>query len=226
MTYQWERSDGGIDPPLGITFAGAGSQTVRMLWHPSTSGFGWARLRILRPNVMTSNHANFTLTCRREVTLSVVGNETGSISTTDLVSNAIVGAGDGALNASISGYVSFDITAFAGRTVQSITLTMNPAIESGDRSFLGDLWIGTLDYDTGPLQAAARLIPAVHLATFPNRVTAISYGGENMRTALQSRIDARNPRFQLKMYWSRPSSDGDFVEDGLGYLDIYQAVSL
>ncbi|GFP23156.1 hypothetical protein HKBW3S09_00623 [Candidatus Hakubella thermalkaliphila] len=94
---------------------------------------------------------------------------------------------------------------------------MNAAREHGDRSSFGVLWIGTLDYGTGPLQASDRNIPAQRLATFPNSVTAISYGGENMRTALQSRIDAGNPGFQLKMYWSRPSSNGNGHRDGLQY---------
>jgi hypothetical protein len=217
VTYTWERSDGASAPTESIDFAAAGSQTVTADWTVGTSGSRWRRLRILTPNEMVSNQANFTLTCTHEVTLNVVTNETGVMSELGR-RNDMVFAGDGPANDSRSGYISFDITSLAGKTVQSAALTMSPAIESGDRSSFGVLWIGTLDYGTGPLQDSDRSIPAQRLATFPNSVTAISYDGESMKTALQSRIDAGNPRFQLKMYWSRPSSNDNGNEDGLGYL--------
>ncbi|GFP23155.1 hypothetical protein HKBW3S09_00622 [Candidatus Hakubella thermalkaliphila] len=63
VTYRWESSDGGIDPTRNITFARVGSQRVTASFRWSTSGSYWQRVRVLTPNAIVSNRANFTLTC-------------------------------------------------------------------------------------------------------------------------------------------------------------------
>ena len=65
VTYQWERSDGVIEPVYSLAFTGAGSQTVAVPWLISASCSGWRRVHILTPNDITSNQASFTLTCTR-----------------------------------------------------------------------------------------------------------------------------------------------------------------
>jgi hypothetical protein len=55
------------------------------------------------------------------------------------------------------------------------------------------------------------------LVQFPNSVTDINYGDDELVNALQERIDAGSDRFQLKLYWSHPYTDEDGEQDALDY---------
>ena len=67
VTYKWERSDGAIASEKTEVFSEAGSKTVSTTWTITrTSGQtynGWQRVKILFPNSITSNEANFTVSC-------------------------------------------------------------------------------------------------------------------------------------------------------------------
>ncbi len=149
--------------------------------------------------------------------LDVVPGETGMIANnSDSVMESVY-IGDLPDNTYFNGYLSFDITGLAGVEVISATLNMNSFEEEGDRSYLGNFRIGTLDYGTGPISRADGDIPAEMLVQFPNSVTAISYGNDNLRSKLQESIDASKTRFQLKLYWASPHSNEDGIADGLEY---------
>jgi len=68
VKYTWLRSDGATGPVQAITFAAAGVEHVSDAWTlgninvlPNYSG--WEQIKILSPNEMLSNKAEFTLTC-------------------------------------------------------------------------------------------------------------------------------------------------------------------
>jgi hypothetical protein len=63
VTYCWERSDGGASPTQSLIFTGAGTASPTIRWTREASGSYWVRIRILTPNDMVSDQANFTLTC-------------------------------------------------------------------------------------------------------------------------------------------------------------------
>ncbi len=63
VQYKWERSDGANAPVETVTFASAGTHTVNDTWNLGTAGSYWKRVRILSPNAMVSNNAQFTLSC-------------------------------------------------------------------------------------------------------------------------------------------------------------------
>ena len=160
--------------------------------------------------------------------MGVVPDETGYIEVNEnyvFPGGIHVGTSD---NIYSNGYISFDITDLAGAEVVSVTLRMDldrrEYGEYGDRSPLGNLRIGTLDYGTGQLSLSARDIPAKMLVQLPNSITDISYSGDELANELQKNIDAASDRFQLKVYWSHPSIDG--VRGGLRYLqeDIHLTV--
>lgn len=64
VTYRWERSDGATDSDKTLTFTGAATLTVTDSWSKGSSGSGWERVKIISPNAMTSNKAEFNLTCQ------------------------------------------------------------------------------------------------------------------------------------------------------------------
>lgn len=64
VTYTWLRSDGATAPVESITFTAAGTKTVSTTWELSPASFnGWEQLKVLTPNLITSNQASFTLKC-------------------------------------------------------------------------------------------------------------------------------------------------------------------
>jgi hypothetical protein len=67
VTYQWTRSDGAIAPRQTLTFGGAGSSSVSTTWTLGGPGLqqfaGWEAIQIFSPNQVTSNQANFTMSC-------------------------------------------------------------------------------------------------------------------------------------------------------------------
>jgi len=166
-----------------------------------------------------------------EARLDVVPEETGQIANNeDWATLADIYIGDGGGDRYVNGYISFNITYLAGVEVVSATLTMDLDRECGDRSYLGNLRIGTLDYGTGPFtvpsSVSIRDIPAKLLIQLPNSTTDVSYSSNELADELQKNINAASDRFQLKIYWSHPHTDEDGIADGLLYLqgDIYLIV--
>jgi hypothetical protein len=66
VTYQWERSNGLVEPVGQVTFTGAGTLSVSSEWAPGTcigTSQMWVRLNILAPNSIRSANAPFTRVC-------------------------------------------------------------------------------------------------------------------------------------------------------------------
>lgn len=64
VTYIWERSDLGSSPQQTVVFTTAATKSVNTDWPREGSGSHWVRVRILTPNEMVSEKANFTLNCQ------------------------------------------------------------------------------------------------------------------------------------------------------------------
>lgn len=62
-SYMWERSDGASGQTKTLVFESAGTKTVSDFWTLSLNYTGWKRIKILSPNALVSNKADFTLTC-------------------------------------------------------------------------------------------------------------------------------------------------------------------
>jgi len=155
----------------------------------------------------------------QEVILDVVEDETGSIASGSpgQIYNDFVFAGDDNHNENVAGYISFKISSLAGVEIQSVTLRMTSPTERGDRTGFGFFRIGTLDYGRGLLEISDRDIPASMLIQLPNSTTNVNYSDDNLKNALQNKIDGGSSRFQLIIYWSHPGSDRDGQWDGLEY---------
>lgn len=61
VTYRWERSDGALLALNNLDFKVAGTQVVTETWQIGYLTSGWARVRILAPETLQSNQANFTM---------------------------------------------------------------------------------------------------------------------------------------------------------------------
>jgi len=67
VKYQFFRSDGATGPVMSVVFDGPGSKEISTTWTLGGAGLptytGWEAVRVLSPNSIESNRANFTLTC-------------------------------------------------------------------------------------------------------------------------------------------------------------------
>jgi len=65
VTYQWQRSDGMLEPAATLTFTGVGTNPVTETWDVgcSSSCSYWMKLLVTAPNAMQSTQANDSLVC-------------------------------------------------------------------------------------------------------------------------------------------------------------------
>ncbi len=66
VTYTWTSSDNSTWPQGTLRFTGAGAQAVRESWTLGATGktaAGWVRLKVLSPNTVMSNAAQFRFVC-------------------------------------------------------------------------------------------------------------------------------------------------------------------
>jgi serine/threonine protein kinase len=72
VTYRWERSDGASSAEQALIFDGPGTKIVNTTWNLGADGTHWQRLHVLSPNDVTSGHAQFELTCVKEIKAAYV----------------------------------------------------------------------------------------------------------------------------------------------------------
>ena len=61
--YTFISSDGANSRKQTVTFESAGSRTVHTSWTLGRSYKGWVAVKILSPNPLESNHAEFSVDC-------------------------------------------------------------------------------------------------------------------------------------------------------------------
>jgi hypothetical protein len=64
VAYQWIRSDHATAPVLLLMFLKSGPLPVTYDWNVKGSAKGWAAFKILSPNSIQSNKAEFQINCR------------------------------------------------------------------------------------------------------------------------------------------------------------------
>ena len=125
-------------------------------------------------------------------------------------------SGDSNSNKPCSGFISFDISGLAGKTVDSATLTFSNSSVSGDPlSFFESLWINVLDWGAEPIVQNDFNLSGVPISSYstPNITCNVSKLAEE----LQKAINAGKPRFQIRIHFSGPYTDGDNSSDGWRY---------
>ncbi len=125
-------------------------------------------------------------------------------------------AGDSDSNKPCSGFISFDISSLAGKTVSSASLTFNNSSISGDPlSFFESLWINVLDWGAEPINQNDFSLSGIPIASYgtPNITCNVS----KLTEELQKAINAGKSRFQVRIHFSGPLTDDDNSSDGWRY---------
>jgi hypothetical protein len=125
-------------------------------------------------------------------------------------------AGDSDGNLPCSGFVSFDISDLGGSTVESASLTLSSASISGDPlKFLKKLNINVLKWGAEPITQSDFELDGYFIASYnsPN----ITCNSSVLKEKLQEAINGGKSRFQVRIHFSGPYTDGDSQADGWRY---------
>ena len=125
-------------------------------------------------------------------------------------------SGDSDSNKPSSGFISFDISGLAGKTVDSASLTFSNSSVSGDPlSFFEALWINVLDWGAEPISQNDFSLSGIPIASYntPNITCNVS----KLVEELQKAINAGKSRFQIRIHFSGPYTDDDDSSDGWKY---------
>ncbi len=126
-------------------------------------------------------------------------------------------AGDSNTDRLCRGYMSFDITGLAGVTITEASLSMSPEQVWGDPTFLGSLWIDTVDWGSDPLvMADFNITPYTAIQSFNNSTITCTH--TNLKTKLQEAINDGKSRFRIRIRYTTSATDSDHQWDGWDYL--------
>ena len=128
-------------------------------------------------------------------------------------------AGDSANNKPCSGFISFDISNLGGKTVESASLTLSGSSVLGDPlSFYYMLNINVLDWGARAITQDDFKIDGIFVSSYdsPNITCNVSKLKEELQKAIKA-INAGKSRFQIRIHFSGPKTDGDNQNDGWGY---------
>ena len=215
LIYSWSVSGGSLEktslnPAKWNTPDNAGDYTISV---SVTDGAGNTS------EASTSAYVGTIIVDQKLVDLNLPGkeNEGGYI---ELGGGTFAGgdiySGDSNSNKPCNGFISFDISSLAGKTVDSASLTFSNSTVSGDPlSFFESLWINVLDWGAEPITQNDFSLSGIPIASYntPNITCTVS----KLKEELQKAISAGKSRFQIRIHFSGPYTDYDNSSDGWKY---------
>lgn len=98
VKYQFIRSDGAIGPVQTLVFSGPGAKPVSTTWTLGGTSLpefvGWEAIKILSPNPMESNHADFKLLCTNFQQQPTTPTKPGRVKQADITSKRGIKVGN------------------------------------------------------------------------------------------------------------------------------------
>ena len=150
-----------------------------------------------------------------QLTLNAVPGESGTVyeAAASLAVANTIRAGDTAANFIARGYMSFDISSLAGKTIRSATLDLSTCTQTQNpfTSSLAGIWISDLQYPL-PLDQSDYDLTGTAIQSQP--LNALPTSPIDVKSFLQSRINEGRARFQLRLHPAGPS-DGDGQADDI-----------
>jgi len=125
-------------------------------------------------------------------------------------------AGDSGSNKPCVGFISFDITGIAGKTIEAATLTLSSAAVQGNPlAYLDAFWINVVEWGAGPIVQSDFTLPGTAIQSFNS--SSVTCTAEKLKTELQKAINNGKTRFQVRVHFSGPYTDNDDSSDGWEY---------
>jgi hypothetical protein len=125
-------------------------------------------------------------------------------------------AGDSENNKPCLGFISFNITGIAGKTLNSVNLTfINPSVSGEPMAYLDSFWINVVDWGAEPIVQNDFNLIGIAIQSFIS--PKISCTSDSLKSELQKAINAGKSRFQIRVHFAGPYTDNDSARDGWEY---------
>jgi hypothetical protein len=126
--------------------------------------------------------------------------------------------GDSVGNKPVRGFVSFDISTLAGKTIDSASVTFSLKETWGTAGIFGVLWVGVVDWGAEPIVLADYLLGGIGIQSFdPAAGGSFTCSAESLKTQLQNAITAGKSRFQIRIHWGSEGTNSNGAWDGWEY---------
>ena len=125
-------------------------------------------------------------------------------------------AGDSANNKPCVGFISFDITGLAGKTINTATLTLSSAaIQGNPLEYLDYFWINVADWGAEPITQNDFNLTGIAIQNFNS--PDVTCTADKLKSELQKAINGGKSRFQIRVHFAGPYTDNDSSRDGWEY---------
>jgi hypothetical protein len=125
-------------------------------------------------------------------------------------------AGDSANNKPCVGFISFDITGLAGKTINAATLTLSSAaIQGNPLEYLDSFWINVIDWGAEPITQNDFNLTGIAIQSFNS--SNITCTADKLKSELQKAINSGKSGFQIRVHFAGPYTDNDSSSDGWEY---------
>jgi hypothetical protein len=132
-------------------------------------------------------------------------------------------AGDSSSNKPCVGFISFDITPLAGKTITAASLTFTgSSVQGNPLSYCDSFWLNTVDWGAEAIVQGDFNLPGTAIQSFTSPV--ITCNADKLKSEIQNAINSGKTRFQIRVHFAGPYTNNNSAKDGWEYAQ--QSISL
>jgi hypothetical protein len=125
-------------------------------------------------------------------------------------------AGDSSSNKPCIGFISFDITQLAGKTITAAVLTFtSSSVQGSPLSYCDSFWLNAADWGADSIVQSDFNLPGTAIQSFISPV--ITCNAEKLRSEIQNAINSGKTRFQVRVHFAGPYTNNNSAKDGWEY---------
>jgi hypothetical protein len=125
-------------------------------------------------------------------------------------------AGDSSSNKPCVGFISFDITPLAGKTVTAPKLTFTgSSVQGAPLSYCDSFWLNVADWGAEPIVQNDFNLPGIAIQSFIS--PEITCNADKLKSEIQNAINAGKTRFQIRVHFAGPYTNNNSAKDGWEY---------
>ncbi|HEX7560585.1 MAG TPA: hypothetical protein VF347_00165 [Candidatus Humimicrobiaceae bacterium] len=125
-------------------------------------------------------------------------------------------AGDSSSNKPCVGFISFDITPLAGKTITAARLTFtSSSVQGSPLSYCDSFWLNAADWGAGPIKQSDFNLPGIAIQSFTS--PDITCNADKLKSEIQNAINSGKVRFQIRVHFAGPYTNNNSAKDGWEY---------
>ena len=125
-------------------------------------------------------------------------------------------AGDSSSNKPCVGFISFDITPLAGKTITAARLTFTgSSVQGSPLSYCDSFWLNAADWGAEPITQSDFNLPGIAIQSFTS--PDITCNADKLKSEIQNAINSGKVRFQIRVHFAGPYTNNNSAKDGWEY---------